>query len=73
MNSKISVFVLAAGMGSRYGGLKQMEGFGPSGETLIDYSIYDAIKAGFDRIVFVIRPDMEEVFKEVFLRSMRVR
>ncbi|MCD4811886.1 nucleotidyltransferase [bacterium] len=67
MNSKISVFVLAAGMGSRYGGLKQMEGFGPNGETLIDYSIYDAIKAGFDRIVFVIRPDMEEAFKEVFL------
>jgi dTDP-glucose pyrophosphorylase len=67
MNSNISVFVLAAGMGSRYGGLKQMEGFGPSGETLIDYSIYDAIKAGFNKIVFVIRPDMEEAFKEVFL------
>ncbi|HCC67857.1 TPA: nucleotidyltransferase [Patescibacteria group bacterium] len=67
MNSKISVCVLAAGMGSRYGGLKQMEGFGPSGETIIDYSIYDAIKAGFDRIVFVIRPDMEEAFREIFL------
>jgi NDP-sugar pyrophosphorylase family protein len=67
MNSKISVFVLAAGMGSRYGGLKQMEGFGPNGETLIDYSIYDAMKAGFDRIVFVIRPDMEEAFKEIFM------
>ncbi len=69
MDSKISVFVLAAGMGSRYGGLKQMEGFGPNGETIIDYSIYDAIKAGFDKIVFVIRPDMEEAFKEVFLRK----
>ena len=67
MNSKISIFVLAAGMGSRYGGLKQMEGFGPNGETLIDYSIYDAVKAGFDRIVFVIRPDMEEAFKEIFM------
>lgn len=67
MNSNISVFVLAAGMGSRYGGLKQMEGFGPNGETIIDYSIYDAIKAGFDKIVFVIRPDMEEAFKEIFL------
>ena len=67
MNSKISVFVLAAGMGSRYGGLKQMEGFGPNGETLIDYSIYDATNAGFDRIVFVIRPDMEEAFKEIFM------
>ena len=67
MNSKISVLVMAAGMGSRYGGLKQMEGFGPNGETLIDYSIYDAINAGFDRIVFVIRPDMEEAFKEIFM------
>jgi NDP-sugar pyrophosphorylase family protein len=63
------MFVLAAGMGSRYGGLKQMEGFGPNGETIIDYSIYDAIKAGFDRVVFVIRPDMEEAFREVFLHK----
>lgn len=66
-NSKISLFVLAAGMGSRYGGLKQMEGFGPNSETIIDYSIYDAIKAGFHKIVFVIRPDMEEAFKEIFM------
>lgn len=69
MNSKISLFVLAAGMGSRYGGLKQMEGFGPNGETIIDYSIYDAMKAGFDKVVFVIRPDMEEDFKEVFMKK----
>lgn len=69
MDSQISMFVLAAGMGSRYGGLKQMEGFGPNGETIIDYSIYDAIKAGFDRVVFVIRPDMEEAFREVFLHK----
>jgi dTDP-glucose pyrophosphorylase len=69
MDSKISLFVLAAGMGSRYGGLKQMEGFGPNGETIIDYSIYDAIKAGFNRVVFVIRPDMEEAFREVFLHK----
>jgi NDP-sugar pyrophosphorylase family protein len=67
MDKKITLFVLAAGMGSRYGGLKQMEGFGPNGETIIDYSIYDAIKAGFDKVVFVIRPDMEEAFKEMFL------
>ena len=67
MNSKISLFVLAAGMGSRYGGLKQVEGFGPNGETLIDYSIYDSIEAGFSKVVFVIRPDMEEVFREIFL------
>ena len=68
-NKKISLFVLAAGMGSRYGGLKQMEGFGPNGETIIDYSIYDAVKAGFNKFVFVIRPDMEEDFKEVFLKK----
>jgi NDP-sugar pyrophosphorylase family protein len=73
MGKKITLFVLAAGMGSRYGGLKQMEGFGPSGETIIDYSIYDAIKAGFDRVVFVIRPDMEEAFKEVFLEKYEDR
>lgn len=73
MNSKISLFVLAAGMGSRYGGLKQMEGFGPSGETLIDYSIYDAIHCGFDKVVFVIRPDMEEVFKDIFLNKYKDR
>lgn len=68
MNKKISLFVLAAGMGSRYGGLKQMEGFGPSGETIIDYSIYDAVKAGFDKFIFVIRPDMEEAFKDIFIK-----
>ena len=68
-NKKISLFVLAAGMGSRYGGLKQMEGFGPSGETIIDYSIYDAVKAGFEKVVFVIRPDMEEDFKDVFMKK----
>ena len=69
MSQDITVFVLAAGLGSRYGGLKQMEGFGPNGETIIDYSIYDAIKAGFNKIVFVIRPDMEEAFREVFLHK----
>jgi NDP-sugar pyrophosphorylase family protein len=71
MNSKISLFVLAAGMGSRYGGLKQMEGFGPSGETIIDYSIYDAVRAGFDKFVFVIRPDMEEAFQEIFMEKYK--
>jgi NDP-sugar pyrophosphorylase family protein len=71
MNSKISLFVLAAGMGSRYGGLKQMEGFGPNGETIIDYSIYDAIRAGFKKVVFVIRPDMEEAFNEIFMEKYK--
>ena len=59
----ISLLVLAAGMGSRYGGLKQLDEVGPSGETIIDYSIYDALRAGFDKIVFIIRPDIEEAFK----------
>jgi len=63
---KPAVVVLAAGMGSRYGGLKQIEQFGPSGETIIDYSIYDAIRAGFKKVVFVIRENIEKEFKEVF-------
>lgn len=56
---------MAAGMGSRYGGLKQIDPVGPSGETIIDYSIYDAMRAGFGKLVFVIRKDIEEAFKEV--------
>jgi hypothetical protein len=60
-----TLLVLAAGMGSRYGGLKQIEPIGPGGETLIDYSIYDAIRAGFGRVVFIIRKDIEAAFREV--------
>jgi dTDP-glucose pyrophosphorylase len=60
-----TLLVLAAGMGSRFGGLKQIEPVGPSGETIIDYSIYDALRAGFGKIVFVIRKDIEQQFKEV--------
>ena len=60
-----TLLVLAAGMGSRYGGLKQIEAVGPSGETIIDYSIFDAMRAGFGKLVFVIRKDIEEPFKEV--------
>ena len=52
---KPTLFVLAAGMGSRYGGLKQLDGLGPHGETIMDYSIYDAIRSGFGKVVFVIR------------------
>ena len=63
---KPTLVVLAAGMGSRYGGLKQMDTVGPSGETIVDYVIYDAIKAGFEKIVFVIRRDIEEAFKKTF-------
>ena len=60
---KPTLFVLAAGMGSRYGGLKQLDGLGPNGETIMDYSIYDAIRAGFGKIVFVIRSSFEQDFK----------
>ncbi|MFV0506202.1 MAG: NDP-sugar synthase [Bacteroidales bacterium] len=63
---KPTLVILAAGMGSRYGGLKQMDAFGPSGEAIIDYSIYDAIKAGFGKVVFIIRHDFAEAFKKAF-------
>ena len=59
----ISLLVMAAGMGSRYGGLKQLDAVGPSGETIIDYSVYDAIQAGFNKVVFIIRKDFEDEFK----------
>ncbi len=61
---KPTLLILAAGMGSRYGGLKQIDQVGPSGEAIIDYSIYDAIRAGFGKIVFVIRRNIEDAFKE---------
>ncbi len=63
---KPTLLVLAAGMGSRYGGLKQMDAFGPSGETLLDYSIYDAIEEGFGKIVFVIRESFNDAFRSFF-------
>lgn len=63
---KTSLILLAAGMGSRYGGLKQMDAFGPNGETIMDYSIYDAIAAGFDQVVFVIRESFKKEFIEFF-------
>lgn len=65
---KPTLLVLAAGMGSRYGGQKQTDEFGPSGETITDYSIYDAVRAGFGKIVFVIAPRMEEEFKTSYLK-----
>lgn len=61
---KPTLLVLAAGMGSRYGGLKQLDPLGPDGETIMDYSIYDALKAGFGRVVFVIRHDFEQEFRQ---------
>ena len=60
---KPTLFVLAAGMGSRYGGLKQLDGLGPNGETIMDYSIFDAIRGGFGKVVFVIRKDFEDDFR----------
>ena len=59
----ITLLVMAAGMGSRYGGLKQLDGVGPNNETIIDYSVYDAIKAGFNKVVFIIRKEFENEFK----------
>lgn len=68
---KPTLLVLAAGMGTRYGGNKQLDEVGPSGETIIDYSIYDAIRAGFGKIVFVIRRDIEEQVKERFVNRLK--
>jgi NDP-sugar pyrophosphorylase family protein len=63
---KPTLLILAAGMGSRYGGLKQIDGIGPNNEPIIEYSIYDAIKAGFGKIVFVIRKEFDAAFREIF-------
>ncbi len=60
----ITLLVMAAGMGSRYGGLKQLDAVGPNGETIIDFSVYDAIRAGYNKVVFIIREDFEKQFKE---------
>ncbi|MED5427692.1 MAG: sugar phosphate nucleotidyltransferase [Candidatus Neomarinimicrobiota bacterium] len=60
--NNITLLVMAAGMGSRYGGLKQLDAVGPGGETIIDYSVYDAIRAGFNKVVFIIRKDFEQEF-----------
>ena len=60
----MTLVIMAAGMGSRYGGLKQIDAVGPNGEFIIDYSVYDAIKAGFDKVVFIIKRENEEIFKE---------
>lgn len=68
-----TLLVLAAGIGSRYGGLKQMDQVGPSGETIIDYSIYDAVRAGFGKVVFVIRRDIENDFKKIFIDMLKDR
>jgi hypothetical protein len=66
---KPTLFILAAGMGSRYGGLKQLDGVGPTGETIMDYSIFDAIRSGFGKVVFVIRKDFETDFRAAIVRK----
>ena len=63
---KPTLLILAAGMASRYGSMKQIDGFGPNGETIIDYSIYDAIKAGFGKVVFIIKEEFADNFKSIF-------
>lgn len=68
---KPTLLVLAAGMGSRYGSLKQIDPVGPSGETIIDYSIYDAIRAGFGKVVFIIRKSFEQDFKDIFISKLQ--
>ena len=73
MNNKPTLVILAAGIGSRYGGLKQIDPVGPAGEIVIDYSIFDAIRAGFGKIVFVIRRDIEEAFRAKIEPSIKGR
>lgn len=70
MNSKPALVVLAAGMGSRYGGLKQLDAIGPHGDTIIDYSVYDAIRAGFSKVVFIIKKSLEEAFQETVIHKL---
>jgi NDP-sugar pyrophosphorylase family protein len=70
---KPTLLILAAGIGSRYGGLKQLDQIGPSGETIIDYSIYDAIQAGFGKVMFIIKESIEDDFKETFVERLKDR
>jgi NDP-sugar pyrophosphorylase family protein len=67
---KLALLVLAAGIGSRYGGIKQIDGFGPNGETIMDYSLFDAIKAGFTKVVFIVRDEILETVKDKFLPKL---
>src|SRR4029079_12028943 len=68
-----TLVILAAGMASRYGSMKQIQGFGPGGETIMDYSIYDAIRAGFGKVVFIIRKDFAADFQEIFEPKLKGR
>ena len=67
---KTALVIMAAGIGSRFGGgIKQLEPLGPNGEVIMEYSIHDALEAGFNKVVFIIRKEMEDYFKEVVVRS----
>jgi choline kinase len=66
-----SLLVMAAGMGSRYGGIKQIDGFGPNGETIMDYSLFDAIRAGFTKVVFIVRDEIKATVEEIFLPKLQ--
>src|SRR5438105_3657526 len=68
---KLALLVLAAGMGSRYGGIKQIDGFGPNGETIMDYSLFDAVRSGFTKIVFIVREEILDIVKEKFLPKLQ--
>ena len=68
---KLALVVLAAGIGSRYGGIKQIDGFGPSGETIMDYSLFDALRTGFTKIVFIVRDEILGTVKEMFLPKLK--
>ena len=68
---RLSLLVLAAGMGSRYGGIKQIDGFGPSGETIMDYSLFDALRAGFNKVVFIVREEIRDTVEEMFLPRLQ--
>ncbi|HEY6063103.1 MAG TPA: sugar phosphate nucleotidyltransferase [Chitinophagaceae bacterium] len=70
---KPTLVILAAGMASRYGSMKQVQGFGPGNETIMDYSIYDAIRAGFGKVVFIIRKDFADDFKKIFEPKLKYR
>lgn len=70
MKKDTTLVVMAAGMGSRFGGLKQIEPIGPDGEAILDFSVYDAVKAGFNKVVFIIRKDIEKDFREITKRKI---
>ena len=69
--AKPVLVIMAAGMGSRYGGLKQIDPVGPGGQIILDYSVYDAYRAGFERVVFIIRPELEQAFEDAIGRKAR--